>query len=176
MKTEVPIKEGLRFLPIRPVYLASAENEGKRNIISIGMFAYFSGNPTIIGIGIAPSRYSFDLIRASGAFAVNVVDETLMEAVRICGEKTGRDIDKFKEAKLTATKGSKVNVPLIDESPVCIECKVIKEVEIGDHIWFMGEVLATHVRSGYDWKAGLLFKWIGEDGFYFKIGEKLAQY
>ncbi len=176
MKTEVPVKEGLRCLPIRPVYLASVGHEDKRNIISIGMFAYFSGKPTIVGIGIAPSRYSFDLIRESGAFAVNIVDQGLVHAVRICGEKSGRDMDKFETAKLTAVEGSKGSVPLIEESPVSIECKVVKEVEIGDHVWFMGELLATHVREGYDWKEGLLFKWIGEDGYYFRVGEEAAQY
>jgi flavin reductase (DIM6/NTAB) family NADH-FMN oxidoreductase RutF len=170
------VREGLRHLPIRPVYLASAGYGDKKNIITIGMFAYFSGKPTIVGIGIAPSRYSYDLIRKSGEFVVNVVDEKLTEALRICGEKSGRDIDKFQLANLTPEKGVKVNAPLIGESPVSIECKVVKEVEVGDHVWFMGEVLATSVREGYDWKEGLLFKWIGEDGFYYKVGKMMGKY
>jgi flavin reductase (DIM6/NTAB) family NADH-FMN oxidoreductase RutF len=99
-----------------------------------------------------------------------------MEAVHICGKKSGRDVDKFKLAKLTPKKGVKVNAPLIEESPVSIECKVVKEVEAGDHVWFIGEVLAAHVREGYKWSDGLLFKWIGEDGFYFKVGEKMGTY
>lgn len=140
------------------------------------MFAYFSGKPTIVGIGIAPSRYTFDLIRKSKAYTVNVVDEKLEEAVKICGEKSGRDVDKFKLANLTPARGTKVNAPLIEESPVSIECKVVKEVEVGDHVWFMGEVQAVHVREDYDWKEGLLLKWIGEDGYYFKAGPKAGQY
>ena len=167
MKKEIPVSEGLRQFPIRPVYLLSSEYKGKKNIITIGMFAYFSGKPTLVGVGIAPSRYSFDLIRQSGEYVVNAVDGKLMEAVRICGEKSGREVDKFELAKLTPKKGVKVNAPLIKESPVSIECKVVKEVEVGDHVWFIGEVLAAHVREGYKWSDGLLFKWIGEDGFYF---------
>lgn len=176
MKREISIQEGLRHLPIRPIYLISAEHDGKKNIISIGMFAYFSGKPTLIGIGLAPSRHSFDLIRKSGEFTVNVVDQKLIEAVRICGEKSGRNVDKFELAKLTPVKGAKVNAPLIEESPVSIECRVVQEVETGDHVWFIGEVLAVHVREGYDWKDGMLLKWIGEDGFYFKAGEKVGTY
>jgi flavin reductase (DIM6/NTAB) family NADH-FMN oxidoreductase RutF len=175
-KKEVPISEGLRQLPIRPVYLVSAEHKRKKNIISIGMFAFFSGKPTLVGVGIAPSRFSFDLIRKSGEFVVNAVDEKLMDAVRICGEKSGREVDKFELAKLTPTKGLRVKAPLIEESPVSIECKVVKEVETGDHVWFIGEALATHVREGYSWKDGLLFKWVGEDGFYYKTGEKVGEY
>jgi len=176
MKKETPVPEGLRQLPIRPVYLVSAEHKGKKNIITIGMFALFSGKPTLVGVGIAPSRYSCDLIRQSAEYVVNAVDEKFMEAVRICGEKSGREADKFALANLTPEKGVKVNAPLIGESPVSIECKVVKEVEVGDHVWFIGEVLATHVREGYDWSDGLLFKWIGQEGFYYKVGEKIGQY
>ena len=107
---------------------------------------------------------------------VNAVDKKLMEAVRICGEKSGREVDKFELAKLTPEKGIKVNAPLIKESPVSIECKLVKEVEVGDHVWFIGEVLATHVREGYNWSDGFLFKWLGEDGFYYWVGEKIGTY
>jgi flavin reductase (DIM6/NTAB) family NADH-FMN oxidoreductase RutF len=176
VKKNMAAREGLRNLPIRPVYLASAEYEGEKNIITIGMFAYFSGKPAIVGVGIASSRFSYDLIRKSGEFVVNVVDDNLVDAVRICGEKSGRDVDKFTLAKLTPKKGVRVNAPLIDESPVSIECKVIREVEVGDHVWFIGKVLAASVREGYDWKEGLLFKWVGEDGFFHKVGKKIAEY
>ena len=176
MKKEVPVSEGLRQFPIRPVYLLSSEYKGKKNIITIGMFAYFSGKPTLVGVGIAPSRYSFGLIRQSGEYVVNVVDEKLMKAARICGEKSGREVDKFELAKLTPEKGVRVNAPLIKESPVSIECKVVKEVEVGDHVWFIGEVLAAHVREGYNWSDGLLFKWIGEEGFYYKVGQQIGKY
>jgi len=53
---------------------------------------------------------------------------------------------------------------------------VVKEVETGDHVWFIGEVLATHVREGYKWSDGLLFKWIGDEGFYYKAGKRIAKY
>ena len=176
MKKETSVRDGLRQLPIRPVYLVSVEHEGKKNIISIGMFAFFSGKPTLVGVGITRARYSFDLVRQSGEYVVNVVDEELMKAVRICGRKSGREVDKFELAKLTPVRGVKVKAPLIQESPVSIQCKVVKEVEIGDHVWFIGEVLAVHVREGYNWKDGLLFKWIGEDGFYYKVGEKTGKF
>jgi len=176
MKSETPIREGLRQLPIRPVYLVSMEYQGKKNIITVGMFAFFSGNPTLVGVGIAPKRYSFDLIRKSREYVVNVVDEELVEAVRVCGEKSGLDSDKFKLAGLTPVKGVKVNAPLIRESPVSIECKVVQEVETGDHVWFIGEVQAAHVNSDFDWKQGLLFKWVGEDGFYYKVGKQIGKY
>ena len=176
MKKEIAVSNGPRQLPIRPIYLVTAEYEAKRSIITVGMFAYFSGNPTLVGVGIAPSRYSFGLIHKSSEFVVNIVDEKLSNAVRLCGENSGADVGKFELAHLTPKKGVKVNAPLIEESPLSIECKVVKEVETGDHVWFIGEVLAISVREGYDWKEGLLFKWVGERGFYHKVGKEIRKY
>lgn len=176
MKSETPVKEGLGKLPIRPVYLVSCEHQGRKSIISIGMFAYFSGKPTLVGVGIAPSRFSFELIKKSGAYVVNVVDENLAEAVNICGESSGRDTDKFALAKLTAVPASKISAPLIEESPLSIECKVVQTIETGDHVWFIGEVVASHVREGHEWKEGLLFKWVGEEGFFYKVGKIFRKY
>lgn len=176
MKTETSVKEGIGKLPIRPVYLISCGHSGKRSVISVGMFAYFSGKPTLVGIGIATSRFSYELIEKSKAYVVNVVDEKLIEAVKVCGENSGRDVDKFKLAKLTAVPASKVEAPLVEESPLSIECKVVQTIDVGDHVWFIGEVLATHAREGYEWKDGLLFKWVGEEGFYYKVGKKVGEY
>jgi flavin reductase (DIM6/NTAB) family NADH-FMN oxidoreductase RutF len=176
MKSEISVQEGLGKLPIRPVYLVSCEHLGKKNIISVGMFAYFCRKPTLVGVGIAHSRFSYGLIQKSGAYVVNVVDEGLVDAVRVCGENSGRDVDKFELAKLTAVPGSRVSAPLIGESPLSLECRVVQDVQVGDRTWFIGEVLAAHVREDYDWKDGLLFKWVGEEGFYHKVGKKIGEY
>jgi flavin reductase (DIM6/NTAB) family NADH-FMN oxidoreductase RutF len=130
----------------------------------------------LVGIGIAPSRFSYELIKKSRTYVVNVVDERLMEAVKICGENSGRDVDKFELAKLTAVPASRVRAPLIEESPLSLECKVVQVAEVGDHVWFMAEVLATHVRGGYGWEDGVLMKWVGDKGFYHKVGRKVGEY
>ena len=176
MKSEIEVQEAFEKFPIRPVYLVSCEHDGKKNIISVGMFAYFSGKPTLVGVGIAPTRFSYGLIQKSRAYVVNVVDEKLMKAVKICGENSGRDVDKFGLAKLKALPGSRVSAPLIEESPLSIECKVVQIAEVGNRVWFIGEVLAAHVRKGYSWEDGLLLKWVGEEGFYHKVGKKVGQY
>jgi flavin reductase (DIM6/NTAB) family NADH-FMN oxidoreductase RutF len=176
VKSKISVREGLGKLPIRPVYLVSCEHSAKKNIISVGMFAYFSGKPTLVGVGIGPSRFSYGLIQKSRAYVVNIVDDKLVEAVKICGENSGRDVDKFELAKLTAVPASRVSAPLIEESPLSIECKVVQVIEVGDHVWFIGEVLAIHIREGYDWKDGILLKWIGEEGFYHRAGKNVGKY
>ena len=69
-----------------------------------------------------------------------------------------------------------MNAPAIQESPVSLECKVVRVIDVGGHTWFIAEVQAAHVREGYDWKHGLLLKWIGEDRFYFKFGRKVGKF
>ena len=174
MKSETSANSGLQVLPEGPLYLVSTEFQGKKNVMSLSMFAYMSGR--LISIGVVPSRYSFDLIRKSQEYVLNVVDEGLIEAVRICGENSGRDIDKFKLAKLTPIKSAVVNAPLIQESPVNLECKVVKEVEIGGHVWFVAEAQTAHIEEGYDWRQGLLLKWIGKERFFYKFGEKVGKF
>ena len=177
MKKAVSVSKGMRQLPIRAVYLVSMEHEGKKNIISVGMFTVVSLHPRLVGVGIAPSRYSYHLIRNSGEFIVNIVDETLMDAVRICGEKSGRNVNKFELANLTPEKTSETNAPLIKESPFNIECKVVQEVEIGDHVWFIGQVVATYMDEKYGWRDALLLsrKEVGH-GSYYRVGERLRNY
>lgn len=174
MKKETSTGCGLQQLPEGPVYLVSTEHKEKKNIMSVSMFAYMSGR--LVSIGVEPSRYSYDLIQKSGEYVINIVDEGLVEAVKLCGQNSGREVDKFKLANLTPVKGTKVNAPLIQESPVNLECAVVKEIEIGGHNWFIGEVLTTHVREGYNWKDGLLLKWIGKERFYFKFGKEISKF
>lgn len=176
MKKNELIRKGLRQLPTSPIFLVSMELDGKRNIITVGMFCIFSGTPTLVGIGLKPSRYSCGLIRESREYVVNVVTEKLMKAVKICGTNSGRDSDRFNLAKLTPRKGTEVKAPHIAESPAKIECRVVDELEIGDHIWFIGEVKAVIVDENYDWKDGLLFKWVAQDGFYYRVGDQIGKY
>ena len=176
MKEDRPIKAGLRQLPIRPVYLVTAAHQGEKNIITIGMFAIFSGIPPLVGVGIKPSRYSYGLIEKSREYVVNVVDQGLLKAVRICGEHSGDDTDKFRLADLTPVQGSHVKAPCIKESTLNVECKVVQTIETGDHVWFIGEVLAVRATKDYDWKNGALFKWIGDDGLFYKVGPQTGQY
>ncbi|MEO0100576.1 MAG: flavin reductase family protein [candidate division WOR-3 bacterium] len=165
------LKEITRIFVAFPAVLVSSSYEGKDNIISIGMVHIFSFNPPLIGIGVAPSRYSYSLIKNSKEFVVNIPNRDMVEVVNFCGEKSGREIDKFQEAKLTKEKGEKVNCPLIKECPVNLECRVKFELATGDHTWFIGEVLACHRHQDYNKEENLLY-WGGR---YYSIGKVLKE-
>jgi flavin reductase (DIM6/NTAB) family NADH-FMN oxidoreductase RutF len=148
-----------------PVVLGTVGGE-KDNIITLAMCHVFSFAPPLIGVGIAPKRYSYDLFHASGDFAVNIPDKSMLRAVEICGSKTGRKVDKFEASGLTREKASKVSAPLIVECPVNIECAKTHEVATGDHTWFVGEIVAARRRHDHHKNDALLY-W----GEYRTIGE-----
>lgn len=160
-------KEITRVFVAFPTVLVSGSFAGKDNIISIGMVHIFSFHPPLLGIGVAPNRYSYSLIKNAQEFVVNIPNRDMVEVVNFCGEKSGREVDKFQALKLTRERGEKVNCPLIKECPVNLECRVRYELATGDHTWFIGEVLACHCRPDYNKEDNLLY-WAGK---YYAIGK-----
>ncbi len=168
MKKEVSVDDGTDAFSGFPVVLCSVGGE-KDNIITLALCHVFSFKPALVGIGVSPKRFSYGLLQTSEDFAVNIPTRRQLEAVRVCGSKSGRRVDKFKAAGLTREKASKISSPLVAECPVSLECVKTKEVETGDHIWFVGEVVAARREESYD-KADMLLYW----GDYRVIGEKLG--
>ena len=166
--------------PLPIAFISTVGPDGTYNAAPFSFVAPVCSKPPIVcvSIGLRKGEKKDTLINIeySQDFVVNVVDENLTEAVRICGQYSGREIDKFKHAKLTPVKGLKVNAPCIEESPLSLECKVVKQIPTGDHVWFIGEVQSTTIRNDYDWKNGLLFKWVGENGFFYEVGNKVGEY
>jgi flavin reductase (DIM6/NTAB) family NADH-FMN oxidoreductase RutF len=148
----------LRKFPPFPCVLVTTQN----NIITLGMVHIFSFNPPLVGIGVSPRRHSFNLLKQSKEYVINVPPKNLLPQVSFCGENSGRNNDKFEKTGLTKQPSLKVKVPSILECPLNIECKVIKEVDTGDHVWFIGEVIAAQIDNSYNPEDAILY-W---GGFY----------
>ena len=101
----------------------------------------------MLSISIRKERFSHDIIKDSGIFGVNLVSKPLIKACDYCGVKSGRDIDKFKELKLTKYQGKTTGIPLIKESPASLECKVRQIIELGTHDMFIADILDVHVSK-----------------------------
>jgi len=141
------LKRPTRIVYPTPAALVTCvDREGKPNIITLAeVFHPCIANPTMIGLAIAPQRYSNRLIRETREFVVNFPTVDLVEKVDGCGCVSGRDVDKFERFGLTPMPAKHVKPPLIKECPVNVEC-VLKSVQpIGYHDFFMGEVVAIHV-------------------------------
>jgi flavin reductase (DIM6/NTAB) family NADH-FMN oxidoreductase RutF len=146
LKTNLPKENYSQAGPISPVVLVTCGDKiGRPNIITLGMYMPISHDPELVVIGVSPKRYSHDLIAEQGEFVVNAPGIEIAEMMHICGIKSGRDLDKFKESGLTAVPAQRVKPPLIGECYGHMECRVVDAVTYGDHTLFVGEVVAASI-------------------------------
>lgn len=134
--------------PVPAVMVTCADSAGKPNIITLAWAGTVNSEPPMVSISVRKERYSYNLIKERGEFVINLTTEKLAYAADYCGVKSGRDTDKFLQMNLTPEKASKVNVPIIKESPVNIECVVKNVLELGSHHMFIAEVAAVNVDEG----------------------------
>jgi len=130
---------------------------------------------------VRPERYSYNIIKETGKFVINLTTEALTRATDFCGVRSGRDVDKFKETHLTAIPGPVTGCPMIDESPVNIECTVTEIKELGSHHMFLAKVEAVHVsEEAMDEKGKFHLNETGllaySHGEYLGLGKKLGTF
>lgn len=142
-------KPGNMLYPLPAVMVSVTDKEGKSNIITVAWTGTVCTNPPMVYISVRPERYSYHMIEETGEFVINLTTEKLAYATDYCGVKSGRDVDKFEKMHLTPEKADKVKAPMIQESPVNIECKVVKKEELGSHHMFLAEVVSVHVDEQY---------------------------
>jgi len=151
---KVEWKPGNMLYPLPVVMVSAADENGKTNIITIAWTGTLCTNPPMVYISVRPERYSYEMIKRTGEFVINLTTEELAYATDFCGVKSGKDVDKFKEMKLTPQSGLKVKAPVIAESPVNIECKVTEIKKFGSHDMFVAEVVAIQADDKYMDKNG----------------------
>jgi flavin reductase (DIM6/NTAB) family NADH-FMN oxidoreductase RutF len=141
---------GFHYLlhPYNTSLVTCCDAEGQPNVIAIAWLVPVSVHPPLVGMSIRPTRYSYGLIQATGEFVINVASHEIAQQVLFCGRHSGRDVDKFAATGLTAGKAQHVRPPIIKECVAHLECRVVQEVEAGDHHLVIGEVLAAYTRPG----------------------------
>lgn len=141
-------KAGNMLYPL-PVVLVSVADGETQNILTVAWAGTVCTNPPMVSISVRPERYSYEMIKKSGEFVLNLTTKELVYSADYCGVKSGRDVDKFRELKLTALPAEQVKAPLIEQSPVNIECRVVQIQNLGSHDLFLAEVLAVHADEKY---------------------------
>ena len=178
--SKVTWKPGTFLYPL-PVVMVSCGTMEKSNIITVAWTGILNTNPATVYIAVRPTRYSYHLIKEQGEFVINLTNKNLARATDWCGVKTGAQVDKFKEMKLTKEKANFVKCPMIKESPVSVECKVREIQEIGSHHVFVADVLAINADKQYIDEKGAfdiskcdLIAYA--NGHYYALGKKLGKF
>ncbi|MCR5787271.1 MAG: flavin reductase family protein [Acholeplasmatales bacterium] len=141
-------KGGNMVYPL-PAVLVTSAYEGKKNAFTVGWCATVCTNPPMLSISIRKSRYSYDIIKQSKEFVVNLTTEELVEKMDYCGVTSGRDVDKFKKCDFHENILPNMTAPGILESPVNISCKVNQIIELGSHDLFIADVIGVNIDDNY---------------------------
>ncbi|MDD3402738.1 MAG: flavin reductase family protein [Hespellia sp.] len=143
-------KPGNMLYPLPAVMVSCANKAGETNILTIAWTGTVCSDPAMLYISVRPSRYSYEMIKETKEFVVNLTTEDLAAATDYCGVKSGRDVDKWSEMKLTKGKADQLDyAPVIMESPVNIECRVVDIKPLGTHDMFLAEVVSVQVSDEY---------------------------
>ena len=142
-------KPGNMLYPVPAVLVTVADQEGNSNIFTVAWAGTICTNPPMLSISVRPERHSYHMMKETGEFVVNLTTESMAWATDYCGVRSGRDVDKWKATGLTPEKANVVDVPVIKESPVNIECRVVKVEELGSHHMFIADVVAVDVDEAY---------------------------
>lgn len=143
-------KPGNMVYPLPAVMVSTADKKGNTNILTIAWTGTVCTNPAMVYISVRPERYSYHMIKESGEFVINLTTEELIRATDFCGVRSGKDMDKWKECRLTEGKAVSLEyAPVIEQSPVNIECKVKSVQELGSHHMFLAEVTAVQADEKY---------------------------
>ena len=146
--------------PVPVVMVTSRNNEGKDNVFTVAWTGTVCTKPPMLSISIRSERLSYEYIKESMEFTINLPTRRLTRETDFCGVRSGRVVDKISEMKFTMKEGKEVNSPYIDECPVNIECKVKSIIPLGTHDLFIAEVLCSHIDEKLiDENGKIHFEW-----------------
>ena len=141
------LRGGNMLNPTPVVMVSCGSTLDEYNIITIAWAGTVCSDPPMCSISVRPERHSYNIIKKDGSFVINLVNKQLATYADWCGVRSGRKYNKFVETGLTPVRATKVNAPMIEESPVNLECKVTQIIPLGSHDIFLAEVVAVHVNG-----------------------------
>lgn len=142
---EMNLHDAIRLCSPYPYTLVvTVDKEGKPNAMGVSWWTFTSLEPPMIAVSIGHDRYTHECITHNREFVLCFPSEHQASSAWLCGTKSGRQVDKLKEAGFTATPSMHIKPPLIEGSTAAFECKVEGELECSDHTLYNGKVLAVY--------------------------------
>ena len=174
-------RPGNMLYPVPAVMVSVARSDEKPNIITVAWAGTINSDPAMLSISVRKERYSHAILCDTKEFVVNLVSESLVRSCDYCGVRSGRDVDKFAQMKLTPVSVDGVDVPAIAESPVNLACRVTQIIPLGSHDMFLAEIVSVTVDERYmDEKGTFHLNDAGlvaySHGTYFKLGKELGTF
>lgn len=175
-------KPGTMIYPLPAVLVSCGSTPDEYNVLTVAWTGTLCTNPPLCYISVRPERHSYDILRRTGEFVISLTTEELAFATDWCGVRSGKDYNKFEEMHLTPGKAEVVHAPTIEESPVCIECRVKEIVPLGSHDMFIAEVVNVQADDRYlnpetgKFELDLAKLLVYAHGEYFGLGRKVGTF
>lgn len=145
--TKVLFKGSAMLNPVPVALITSINKEGKPNVFTVGWIGTACTKPPMITVAIRPERLSYEYIKETKEFVVNLPPKSLVKEVDYCGVRSGKVVDKINNLNFTLEKAEVVNSPIIKECPVALECKLKEIIPLGTHDLFLAEIISVHVEE-----------------------------
>ena len=175
-------KPGNMIYPLPAVLVSCGSEPSEYNVLTVAWVGTLCTNPPMCYISVRPERYSYPIIQKNMEFVINLTTKDMAYATDWCGVRSGKDYNKFEEMKLTPGKAEVVKAPIVEESPVSIECRVKEIIPLGSHHMFVAEVVNVQADDCYLDKDSGRFELASADplvylhGGYFELGEKIGKF
>ena len=174
-------KPGTMIYPV-PAVLVSCGDGEQKNVFTVAWTGTVCTNPPMCYISVRPERHSYEIIKRTGEFVINLTTASLARATDWCGVRSGRDYDKFEQMGLTPIEATVVGAPAVEESPISIECRVRQILPLGSHDMFLADVVNVLVDEAYinpetnrlelERAAPIVYS----HGEYFRLGEMIGHF
>lgn len=175
-------KPGTLIYPLPAAMISCGSHPDEYNIITLSWLGTICTNPPMCYISVRPERHSYEIIKRNGEFVINLTTEELARATDWCGVRSGKDYRKFHEMQLTPGKSTLIAAPTIQESPLCIECRVKEIISLGSHDMFIADVVNVQADDKYfdaetgrfDMQSAKLLAY--SHGNYYGLGEHVGKF
>ena len=173
---------GNMLYPVPAVMVSCGRPEEKPNIITVAWAGTICTNPAMCYISVRPERHSYPILKRNMEFVINLTTKSMAFATDWCGVRSGKDYNKFEEMKLTPGKAKIVSAPIIEESPLCIECRVKEIISLGSHDMFIADVVNVKADDKYlnaetgKFELSEANPLVYVHGGYFELGPKIGKF
>lgn len=179
---KVSWKPGTLIYPLPALLVSCGQTSDEYNLLTVSWTGTVCSDPPMCYVSIRPSRHSYDIIKRSGCFVLNLTTEQLAYATDWCGVRSGKDVNKFEAMGLTAAPATKVNAPIVAESPLNIECEVVEIKQLGSHDMFLAKVVNVladdqfiDAKTGaFDLESAKLL--VYNHGQYYRMGSRIGKF
>ena len=175
-------KPGTMIYPLPAVLVSCGASPEEYNLLTVAWTGTLCSDPPMCYISVRRERHSHPILKKNMEFVINLTTSDMAYAADWCGVRSGRDYDKFRETNLTPVPAAVVKAPCVDESPLCIECRVREIVPLGSHDMFIADVVNVLADEKYIdpatgafdmQQAGLL---VYAHGHYYQTGKEIGRF